>query len=85
VGGVEGGSEPVPQPSNNVGWVEKVSLQLNEGRRRWGPLAGGSPVDEFGFGDREGHTYVPAPSGDGGKEPLQAAYVASMRRGGHSD
>jgi len=73
VGGGESVGEPVPQPSNNAGWVEKVSLQFNGGRREWGPLAGGSPVEEFSFGDREGQTYVLAPCSDCGEEPLQAA------------
>ena len=85
VGGGEGGGEPVSQPSNDAGWVEKVSLKLNGGRQGRGCLAGGPPVDEFGFGDQEGHTYVPASCGDGGEEALPAAYVAPMGGGGHSD
>ena len=39
-----------------------------------GSLAGGSPVDVFGFGDREGDAYVPR--GNGGEKSLQLAYIA---------
>jgi len=42
-------------------------------------------VDEFGFGDQEGHAYVSAPRGYVGEEPLQAAYVAPIGGGGHRD
>jgi len=37
-----------------------VTFQFNGGCRGGGPLARSSPVDEFRFWDREGHTYVPA-------------------------
>jgi len=62
-----------------------VTLQFDGGLGAGGPLARGPPVDEFCFGDREGDTYVSALCGYEGEEFLQAAYVSSIGRRGHSD
>ena len=45
--------------------MEEVSFQFDRGCRVGGPLAGGLPMDEFGFGDEEGDAYAPAPLGNG--------------------
>jgi len=42
-------------------------------------------VDEFSFGDQEGHVYVPAPCGDCVKESLQFADVAPVGGRGYCD
>jgi len=60
VGRVEGGGEPKPQPSDHLGGSEEVVFQFDRGMRGRCPLARSPPVDEFGFGDREGHADVPA-------------------------
>jgi len=60
VGCVEGRGEPISQPSDCLGGPEEVVFQFDWGMRGRCPLAGGPPVDEFGFGDREGHANVPA-------------------------
>jgi len=60
VGSVEGGGEPVSQPSDHLGGSQEVVFQLYRGTRGGRPLAWGPPVDEFGFRDREGHPNVPA-------------------------
>jgi len=60
VGRVECGGEPISQPSDYLGGTEEVIFQFDRGTRGGRPLAGGPPVDEFSFGDREGHANVPA-------------------------
>ena len=42
-------------------------------------------MNEFGFRDCGGDTYVPAHCSDGGEESLKVVYVASVEWGGHSD
>jgi len=49
--GGEGGSEPVPQPSDEAGGVEELTFQFDWGYRGGGPLSGGPPVDAFVFWD----------------------------------
>jgi len=61
VGRVEGGGEPISQPSDHLGGPEEVVFQFDWGLRGRSPLAGGSPVDDFSLGERERHTNVPAP------------------------
>ena len=70
VGRVEGGGEPISQPSDHLGGAEEVALQFDLGTRGGCPLARGPPVDEFGLGDREGHANVPAFCCYGGEEIL---------------
>jgi len=60
VGRVEGGGEPIAQPSDYSGGREEVVFQFDQGTRGRRPLAGGPVVDEFSFGDREGDANVPA-------------------------
>ena len=62
-----------------------MSFELDVGRQGGGPQAWSSPVDEFGFWDREAHTEILAPPGDGSAESSQFADVASVGRGGHTD
>jgi len=66
------------------GWKRSPSNSIG-GYQGEGPLAGSSPVDEFGLGDREVHTYVLAPCTDSGEVSWQMAYIASMRGRGPSD
>ena len=42
-------------------------------------------MDKLSFGDREGHTQVPARRSYGGEQSLQAADVASIGGGGNGD
>jgi len=70
VGRAEGGGEPISQPSDDLGGSEEVVFQLYQGTRGVCPLAWGQPVDEFSFGDREGHANVPAFCSYGGEETL---------------
>ena len=58
VGRVEGGGEPVSQPSDYLGGSKKVAFKFDRGMRGGCPLAQGSPVDEFGFWDREGDALI---------------------------
>lgn len=60
-----------------------MTFQFDGGFRVGGPLAGGAPVDQFGFVDGEGDTCAPAALGDGGEESLKLAYVAPVGGGGH--
>jgi len=68
VGRVEGGGEPISQPSDHLGGPEEVAFQFDRGTQGRCPLARGSPVDQFGFGDREGHANFPAFYCYGGEE-----------------
>jgi len=70
VGRIEEGGEPVSQPCNHFGGSEEVAFQFDRGMRGGSPLARGSPVEEFSFGDREGHANVPAFCCYGGDESL---------------
>ena len=60
VGRVEGGGEPISQPSDHLGGPEEVVFQFDRGMRGRCPLARGPLVDKFCFGDREVHANVPA-------------------------
>jgi len=60
VGRVEGGGEPVSQPSDYLGGLKEVAFEFDRGIRGGCPLAWGSPVDEFSFWDRGGDTDVSA-------------------------
>jgi len=60
VGCIQGGGEPISQPSDHLGGPEEVAFQFDRGTRGRCPLARGPPVDEFGFRDREGPANVPA-------------------------
>ena len=70
VGRVEGGGEPISQPSDYLGGPEEVVFQFDRGTRGRCPLAGGPPVDECGFGDRERYANVPTFCCYGGEETL---------------
>jgi len=67
VGRVEGGCEPISQPSDYLGGPEEVVFQFDWGMGGRCPLGGSPPVDEFCFGDREGHAKVPALCSYGGE------------------
>jgi len=60
VGRVDGRGEPVSQPSDYLGGPAGMVFQFNRGLRGRCPLAGSPPVDDFSFGDREGHANIPA-------------------------
>ena len=47
--------------------MEEVSFQFDKGYREGSPLPWGPPVDKFGFRDREGDSYFPAPLGNSGE------------------
>jgi len=51
VGRIEGGGEPVSQPSDHLGGSEEVAFQFYRGMRGRCPLARGPPVEELCFGD----------------------------------
>jgi len=70
VGRVDGGGEPISQPSDHLGVPEEVVFQFDQGTRGRCSLARVPPVDEFGFGDREGHANVPDFCCYGGEEIL---------------
>jgi len=48
---VEGGGEPISQPSDHLGGPEEVAFQFDRSTRGRCPLAGSPPVDEFGLRD----------------------------------
>jgi len=70
MGRVEGGGEPVSQPSDYVGGSKEVAFKFDRGMRGGCPLAGSLSVDKFGFWDREGDANVPAFCCYGGEEVL---------------
>ena len=54
VGGVQGGRQPIAQPSYYPCGVEDLAVKGDGGAGGGGPFATGRPVDEFGFWDGEG-------------------------------
>ena len=61
--GGQGRGQPVAQPPYNSLGVKKKTVQFDGASHVGGPLAGSPPVYEFGFGDREGDSQIPAPTG----------------------
>ena len=81
--GVQCRGEPVAEPPDHPGRAEDEAIQRDGCLGGRGPLAGGPPMDEFGFWGRELNLQLVPPPRQGTEEALEAAYVGAV--GGRSD
>ena len=76
--GVQRRGEPVTEPHDYSGRAEDEAVQCDGCLGGRGPLAGGPPVDEFGFRDREVDFQLGSPLCEGAEEALEAAYIGAV-------
>ena len=81
------GDKPVTEPPELVGRGKNLAIEGNRGGAGSAgriPLDGGSPVDQFGFGNGEVDFPGVGNSPDGAKGGLEGARVGAVRGGGSS-